>query len=102
MPIPTLLFSPNLPSSFNFSYFAPSSSFSFPFSLLLKTVNTGALYPTEVCVPISFNSSGPDDSLTIPPEILYVSPVIPDGTLAKGSLTKDVYLIKDGKMISFS
>ena len=78
-------------------------SFSFrflSFSLISNPilVNTSSLHPSTVCVPISFNITGPDQSLAILPEILLVPPVIKDNTLAKGSQAKDVYIIKDGKI----
>ena len=51
-----------------------------------------------MCVPISFNVSGPDESLVILPELVLIAPVLQENTLAKGSQTRDVYFIKDGKL----
>ena len=76
--------------SFPFLFFSPISN-----PIL---VNTSSLHPSTVCVPISFNITGPDLSLAILPEILLIPPVIKDNTLAKGSQTHDVYIIKDGKI----
>ena len=78
--------------------FSFSFSFSFFFFSPFFLVNTSSLYPSTVCVPISFNVTGPDKSLVILPELVLIAPVLQENTLAKGSQRRDVYFIKDGKL----